>query len=133
MFVTRHATRMKIPFLHWLKHAFAVEKSTTAAPTVSQAKLIDRVCREVVRRRMTLPAQMGLASSMPAHYLAGQLLRFFEPFLATLLDAAEIRDFASFLEQRGSVEYICGRLEELERTEEDHPGSESASNVDRKI
>ena len=97
--------------LNWLKHAFASETSTTAVPTVSQAETIDRVCREIARRQMTLPAQLLFESSLPLHFLAGQMLRFVEPFLAILLDPAEIRDFAAFLEQRGSVEYICRRLD----------------------
>jgi hypothetical protein len=82
----------------------------------------------VVRRRMTLPAQMVLQSSTPVHFLAGQLLRFFEPVLAIALDANETRAFAAFLEQPGSVEYIGRRLEEFERAETELPKSAAPRN-----
>lgn len=99
--------------MQWLKHAFAVETSP-AVPTDAQKTQIDVVCREIVRRQMTLPAQMMLESSKPLGYVAGQSLRFFEPFLGTLLDAAAVREFAAFVERPGAVEYICGRLEFFE-------------------
>lgn len=100
--------------MHWLKHAFAIERGQPVVPTASQAEIIDRVCREIVRRQLTLPAQMFLETSVPLHYLAGQILRFAEPLLATVLSSAEIRDFATFVEQRGAVEYICLRLDQLQ-------------------
>ena len=97
----------------WLKHAFALEPPGPAQPTPVQAAAIDRVCREVVRREMILPAQMVLDSSAPLSFLIGQSLRFFEPFLVAVLDPASIREFACFLERRGAVEYLSHRLEEL--------------------
>jgi hypothetical protein len=100
--------------LNWLKHAFSVEVSNLILPSPAQAKAIDAVCREIVRRQMTLPAQMFFESSAPLHFLGGQMLRFFEPVLAAVLDSVEIHDFASFLEQRGALEYICQRLEDLQ-------------------
>ena len=102
----------------WLKHAFSVGDSNSPIPSPRQAKAIDDVCREIVRRRMTLPAQMWFESSAPIHFLSGQMLRFFEPVLGAVLDPEEIRDFASFLEQRGSLEYICQRLQDLQVTSE---------------
>ena len=63
--------------------------------------------------RMTLPAQMVLDSSAPLSYLAGQSLRFFEPFLGAVLDPAGVREFAGFLEKRGAVEYLAKRLEAM--------------------
>lgn len=96
---------------NWLKHAFAVEPSGSVEPSAAQAAAIDAVCREIARRGMTLPAQMVLDSSAPLSYLAGQSLRFFEPFLGAVLDPAGVREFAGFLEKRGAVEYIARRLE----------------------
>ncbi len=112
--------------LNWLKHAFAVDSAGAAVPTAKQARDIDVVCREIIRRRMTVPTQMMLESSMPLHFLAGQMLRFVEPFLGTLLDPVAIRDFATFVEQRGAVEYICDRLEELQRMENERTASSPA-------
>lgn len=100
--------------MHWLKHAFAIEQTQPVVPSASQAEIIDRVCRGIIQRQLTLPAQMFLETSVPLHYLAGQMLRFVEPVLATVLNSAEIRDFATFVEQRGAVEYICLRLDQLQ-------------------
>ncbi len=62
---------------------------------------------------MTLPAQLMLDSSAPLGYLAGQSLRFFEPFLDAVLDPVGVREFAGFLEKRGAVEYIAKRREAM--------------------
>ena len=100
--------------LNWLKHAFAIELAGPPVPSRVQAEAIDRVCREIVRRRMMLPAEMLLESSAPLHFIGGQMLRFVEPFLATVLDPVAIREFTNFIERRGSVEYICRRLRDLQ-------------------
>jgi hypothetical protein len=107
-------------FLDWIRHAFAIEQPGPSIPSPSQSKAIDRVCREIIRRELTLPAQMMLDSSVPLSYMAGQSLRFFEPFLTTVLDPDSVREFATFLERRGALEYISQRLEEL-KTEEALP------------
>ena len=101
----------------WLKHAFAL-KSGCATPSAAQQAIIDALCREIVVRQMTLPAQMILESSAPLHFLTGQLLRFVEPFLAAVLQPDAIKEFAEFLEKRGAVEFLSRRLEELQRDQE---------------
>ena len=65
---------------------------------------------------MVLPAQMMLESSAPLHFLTGQLLRFFEPFLSLLLAPTAVQDFATFLEKQGAVEYLSQRLSQLQGT-----------------
>jgi hypothetical protein len=102
----------------WLKHAFSVQAAVPAVPTAAQLEIIDRICREIVRREMTLPAEMALQSSAPLNYLSGQMLRFFEPFLGTILDAQAIRDFATFLEQPGAVDFLCQRLRWIQQNNE---------------
>jgi hypothetical protein len=97
----------------WLRHAFAIENTGPPVPTNEQAATIDAVCREIIRRQMTLPAQMVIESSAPLHFVTGQMLRFVEPFLGVILEPAAVRDFATFLEKRGAIEYISRRLEEL--------------------
>ena len=110
---------------NWLKLAFAIESPGAVAPSASQTQAIDLICHEIVRRNMVLPAQMLLESSAPLHYLGGQMLRFFEPFLGILLDPVATRDFAAFLERPGAVRYICSRFDELQRK-----GSELPTNTD---
>ena len=116
--------------LDWLKHAFSAGSPGVVVPSTAQADAIDRVCCEIVRRRMTLPAQLMFESSAPLHFIGGQMLRFVEPVLGVVLDAKEIRDFASFVEQRGSMEYICKRLEALESARNQPSGSAVEAGAD---
>lgn len=99
---------------NWLKHAFAVERDSMAIPTEAQSKAIDHVCREIIRRGMVFPSQMLLETSAPLHFLTGQMLRVAEPILGALVDQNAVRDFATFVERRGAIEYICRRLDQLQ-------------------
>jgi len=98
----------------WLKHAFAVEPQRPAEPSDAQRAIVDRVCREVVRRRMTTPALMFLEMGRPLNYLGAQAMHFFAPVVTALVDNDGYRQFALFLEHRGSIDYICRRMETLE-------------------
>lgn len=102
----------------WLKNAFAVETGPPV-PSPSQSDAIDAICREIVRRQMTLPTQLLLESSAPLHFVAGQMLRFVEPFLSVLLEPTEIKEFAAFLEKRGAMEFISHRIDQLQQMSSD--------------
>lgn len=97
--------------LKWFKHAFGIDQPGPATPPEAQRVLIDTLCVEVVRRRLTAPALLVLEMSRPLNYVSAQVLHFFEPFLAALTDTEGYQQFAQFLEQRGSIDYICQRLE----------------------
>jgi hypothetical protein len=100
--------------LAWLKNAFAVDPPGPAQPNDTQARLVEAVCREVVRRRLTTPAIMALEMARPLNHLSAQVLTFFQPFIAIVGDATAYEQFTAFLEQRGSVDYISERIEALE-------------------
>ncbi|QDT37186.1 hypothetical protein [Stratiformator vulcanicus] len=93
------------------KHAFAVDAGPVE-PTARQAEVIDKLCREIVRRGMVAPALMTLETSRPLNFVSSQAIHFFDPLVSAISDATAHRELAEFLEQRGSVEYIGGRLEE---------------------
>ena len=94
-----------------LRHAFAVEKTEEIEPSEYQKEVVDKVCRAVVRRRMTVPALMALEMSRPLNFLASQVIHFFRPIVSVVLDTAGIEAFANFLEHRGSVEYLARRID----------------------
>lgn len=96
----------------WLRHAFAVDEGPFE-PTPRQAAVADRLCREIVRRRLTTPALAFLEMSRPMNYMGAQAVHFFTPLIKALTDT-DARHFAEFLEHRASIEYLCRRLEELE-------------------
>ncbi len=100
--------------VRWLQHAFAIEPSGEGHATEDQRPVVDRLCKEVVRRRLTAAALLYLETARPLNYLGSQALHFFQPIVSALFDTHAYEQFAKFLEHRGSVNYLCGRLEHLE-------------------
>jgi hypothetical protein len=94
------------------KHAFAVEDADAFTPTEHEREIAVRVCREVVRRRMTTPAIMLLEMSRPLNFLGAQALHFFRPFGSVFVEPGSWEAFAAFVERRGSVEFLCRTLED---------------------
>lgn len=133
-----------------IKNAFAVEKPGLATPTEPQRVIIERVCGEIVRRRLTTPALMMLEMSRPLNFVGAQAMHFFTPLVSTVTDAKGYEQFAMFLEKRGSIAYMCARIEALQRpappdsptpddgdsakrqaTEDDHSGEEAQGQATR--
>jgi hypothetical protein len=112
--------------MQWLRHAFAIDKEGPAEPDLQQRAVIDRVCVEVVRRRMATPALLFLEMSRPLNYAASQAMHFFAPLLAVVADTKGYQQFAVFLEQRGSVDFLCRRIQQLES---EHGGTAAGSEV----
>ena len=96
------------------RHAFAVETSSDFDPSDEERQVADRICRELVRRRLATPALMFLEMSRPLNFLGSQLLHFLSPVLSGLTQSPGHRHLAAFLEHRGSVDYLCRRIEELD-------------------
>ena len=113
------------------KHAFAVD-SGHVEPTERQMELVDIVCKAVVRRGMIVPALMALEMSRSLNFVASQAMHFFRPIISVILDGPSIAEFATFLEQRGSIEYLCQRLEHWNEVGPDCEGktSETPTNND---
>lgn len=97
--------------IEWLKHAFAVESKFS--PTAEELALAERLCREIVRRELALPALIVLESFRPLNSLSAQALHYFTPMLSTIFDSKQCSRMAEFLDRRGSVDWLCERLEEL--------------------
>jgi hypothetical protein len=101
-------------FVRWIKHAFAIDSPDQVQPNKTQCAVLEKLCTEVVRRRLTTPALFMLEMSRPLNYVSAQLLRFIEPIATVIANKNEYEHLTLFLEQRGSIDYICGRLEALE-------------------
>jgi hypothetical protein len=104
--------------LDWLKHAFAIEPDGPVEPNEAQKAIVDRLCRQVVARGLATPALVFLESVRPLNYVSSQALTFFAPILSAIADAKACQDLAEFLEHRGSVDYLCRRIEELSKNAE---------------
>lgn len=105
-------------FPAWLRRAFALDPPGAAQPTAAEREIVERLAAAIVRRGMSGPALLLLESSRPLNFLGSQLLLFLGPMADLVLRGPGHRVFQQFLERRGSVEYICQRIEALnaERT-----------------
>jgi hypothetical protein len=112
--------------MSWWRHAFAIEKAASLEPTPRQKEIADRVCREICRRRMQTAAGLFLEMARPMNYMGAQFLHFFEPIVGLLTDAEGYREFSLFLEHRGSIDYMCRRLEEIDSGADNSPNSSEA-------
>lgn len=101
--------------MQWLRHAFQVD-TAEEAPRLEELELVNRVAREVVRRRLTTPALAFLEMARPLNFLGAQALHFFAPILTVLFDRREYEMFSHFLERRDAVDRLCSRIEELEQS-----------------
>ena len=97
-----------------IKHAFAIGETGYCEPDKKQQIIVDKVCREVVKRRLALPAQILLETFRPLNYIGSQVMHFFQPIISAVLTVDGYTEFSNFLEQRGSVDYLCNRINEIE-------------------
>ena len=97
----------------WIRHAFAVEPPGPAEPTLDERRLVDRLCMEIVRRGLATPALLALECSHPLNFIGSQFLLFVAPLAEIIFPRKEYRTVIGFLERRGSVEFVCRRLERL--------------------
>jgi precorrin-6B methylase 2 len=97
-----------------LKHAFAVEEKDSINPHADQVRVVDIVAREIARRRLTTPALVFLEMSRPINYVASQAMHFLQPIASVVLDTGGYEQFAKFLEHRGSIDFLCRRIEHFE-------------------
>jgi hypothetical protein len=95
------------------KHAFALDEPNVE-PTDAQKQVVDKVCREVMRRGLATPALVFLEIFRPMNYIGSQAMHFFRPIVTVILDGEGYRHFSEFLEHRESVDYLRRRIEELE-------------------
>jgi hypothetical protein len=97
-----------------LRHAFAVDPPGGREPNDEQRAVVDRICAEIVRRRLATPALIFLEMFRPLNYIGAQAMHFFQPIVTAVARGDDYRHFTEFLEGRGSVDYMCRRIEEIE-------------------
>ena len=82
-----------------------------------QVPVVDWMCRHIVKRHLTTPALVALEMSRPLNFIGSQAMHFLRPVVAAVVSThgyEGYKQLATFLEQRGSIEYICRRLEAME-------------------
>lgn len=74
---------------------------------------IERAAREVVRRRMEVPAVFMLEMHRPLSFLGSQALIVATPFLGALAGTDNVLKLSKLLEDSRNVERLVDRIEEL--------------------
>ena len=100
-----------------IKAAFAVDPPGPVEPNEQQKQAVDWVCDQIAKRRLTLPSLIFLEMSRPLNYLGSQVMHFTSPGVWAIAPKhiyGGYTNFAKFLEHRGSMEYMCRRIEEME-------------------
>lgn len=95
----------------WWQHAFAVEPEEPALSTDADRAQVQRVCDELARRKLTLPALMLLESFRPLAGLAPHAAWFFSPFVAPFTRTSPLERLASWLQQPQHVEALSQALQ----------------------
>ena len=104
-------------FAQWrqaLRHAFALEESDETLPAEDRA-LLAKVADFVVKRGMTAPAILFLASLQPLSFIGSQAMVFFQPILTSFFSRKEYGHLARILERRESVDRLIELIEEADR------------------
>ena len=96
-----------------LKHAFAIGKSESFSPNKKEEAVVEKVCNEIVKRHVTLPAIVMLETFRPLNYLGSQVMHFFHPIISSILTIDGYSDFTTLLEKRESVDYIINKLRSI--------------------
>jgi len=97
-----------------IKHAFGIGGPQQSEPNEKQKIIVDKVCKEVVNRKLSMPALIMLETFRPLNYIGSQVMHFFKPIVSSVLTGDGYSEFSSFLEERGSVDYICKRINDIE-------------------
>lgn len=112
-----------------LSHAFAVDPPGPAEPTPEQRASVEWVCAQIAKRRLAAPSVLALETMRPLNWVGAQAMHGFAPAIQALASRQGwegYRSFASFLERRGSVEWLVRRIEELEAEQERKERAERA-------
>ena len=82
--------------------------------TPQQQEILTKIAQKVVHWKMSVPAVLFLESVKPLNYIGSQMMAFFEPFVQTLFSWKDYDEFRKMMEERGTVEKLLRRIEELD-------------------
>jgi len=77
-----------------------------------EGALLEKIAREIVRRGLTAPAILFLASLAPMNFVASQAMLFFAPIVGVVFERKDYDVLQRMLERRESIELILSRIEQ---------------------
>jgi hypothetical protein len=82
--------------------------------TPQQQEILTKIAQKVILWKMSVPAVLFLESVKPLNYIGSQMMAFFEPFVQTLFSWKDYDEFRKMMEERGTIERLLRRIEELD-------------------
>jgi hypothetical protein len=76
-------------------------------------RVIDRIASAVVQRGLEAPAVLFLELHKPLTFIASQGIVVMSPFVAPLIGFENVRAASKLLEDRGNIDRLTARIEEL--------------------
>ncbi|HDO20360.1 MAG: hypothetical protein NDF56_02595 [archaeon GB-1845-036] len=77
-------------------------------------ELIDKIANEIVKRGLETPAIMFLETIKPLSWIGAELsIAYVMPFAKALTDSPLVDDIISLFHERGAVEELIKKIEEL--------------------
>ena len=73
--------------------------------------VMEKVAKQVVERRMAVPAIVFLESVKPLNFIASQTLVFFEPIIQSVFTIKDYDTFRTALEKRETIEILIQKIE----------------------
>ena len=110
-----------------LRHAFSVDQAGPVEPTAEQQEAVDWFCLQVAKRRLAMPGMIALEMARPLNFIASQTMHFFSPGVWAIFrqpSYEKYKNFAAFLEKRGSIDYLVDRIEHFENIPDTPPVDE---------
>lgn len=88
-----------------------VEVLETPLDEQERDRILDRVAREVTRRRLEVPAILALEMHRPLTFLGSQALVVFTPLLAPAFGLDNLEKLTRLLQDRGNLDRLLDRIE----------------------
>jgi len=83
----------------------------TALSDARREEILRQLAERIRRYGLQAPAVWLLAMHQPLGLLAGQFLLFWQPLIAPFFGGEALRDYASWLEERGNIQRLLALLE----------------------
>jgi len=94
-----------------------------------QSQILEKVARDIAKRRLTAPAIFFLEMGKPFNFLGSQILIGLEPFIRSLFNIRDYRKFALIIERDSNVEQLIRFIEDFDVAKKEESEKISEQNI----
>jgi len=92
-----------------------LSKTEPLVVTDAQSEAVEKVAQFLVKFSLTLPAILALETMRPLSFVGSQFMHVLSPSITAILSADSWDELAHLLEDRRGLDYLLGRIEELDK------------------